>query len=1513
MFILGLTAVVSLPGVAFGHKVQVADPEARARVAQNGGRLLADYGSYQLYEVPSVDPSVLTRRGTEARDDYDFIHLNAQSLDTSKAEIKALRKPLAAFRGKQMHLVQFTGPVLPSWYEALVKTGVKIVDYIPQNAYLVHGDSPSLTRLQQLTASTDYIQWDGPYADDDKFHPKARPFDEKGNPRNLDTDAFTIQLVADGESNPSTLQLIDSLRLAPIQRQYNFLHFVNITVRLAPASLQKIAAQPDVVSIHPYYEPQKFCEHQDQIVAGNLTGNVPTGPGYLAWLTSKGFTQAQFDASGFVVDVSDSGIDNGTTSPNHFGLYKNGTRPGTSRVAYARLEGTPNSGSTIQGCDGHGNLNSHIISGYDDLTGFPFADASGFHYGLGVCPFVKVGSSVIFEPSNFTSPTYQDLMSRAYRDGSRVSNNSWGSSGTSSRGTYDSDTQAYDALVRDAQPSGSAVPATGNQEMVIVFAAGNDGSGAGTVQPPGTGKNIISVGAGENVQAFGGSDGSGISDSGADSANDIISFSSRGPCDDGRFKPDLCAPGTHVSGGVAQTSNPGTLGTANTCFDGSGVSGGVGSIYFPSGQQFYTASSGTSHSTPGVVGGCALIRQYFINNFGGPPSPAMTKAYLLNSTRYMTGTGAGGTLPSNSQGMGGMNLGMAFDGVALFMRDEVGADLFTASGQARTFTGTVADPTKPFRVTVAWTDAPGSTTGNAYNNNLDLSVTIGGNTYKGNVFSGQYSTTGGSADTKNNVECVFLPAGVSGAYTVTVTAASINSDGVPGNAFALDQDFALVVYNGTQVLAPSLAANGSTLTAESCSPANGFVDPGETVTVSLAVTNVGTAGTVNLMGTLLATNGVTSPGSAQTYGAVANGGSVSQPFTFTATGTCGGNVIATLQLQDGSTNYGNVTYTIPLGQIVTDLSQNFDGVSAPALPTGWATSASGGQSNWVTSTASFDSSPNAAFSADNSVNGVNELDSPSIAIASANAQLSFRQNYSLTASSTNPAIGYDGGVVEIKIGAGSYTDILAAGGTFTSGGYNTALSSGYSNPLAGRQAWSGNSSGFITTVVNLPASAAGQNVQLRWRCGAGSPPPQPAALTSSGTLAYWSFDASTATPDTVASGLAVTAVTIGNVGGSLTYFNGNPNTGKAIATSGFTTSAGPPDTTYSYFAFAVTVSNGFQAALSSLSLDPQRSTQGPVNFSVQASQNAGFSPLIYDSGVKTATTSFATTTLTLTNSGLTGTIYFRIYAYKAGGTGTLRIDNLNVQGSVGSAGPGGWYIDTVSVSDPTCCSGTTPAPVALFTGSPTNGTAPLNVSFTDSSTGTPTGWAWDFGDGGNSTAQNPSHTYAAGTWTVTLIASNAGGSTTNTKANYITVLTPFQSWQNHYWAGGASDPNAAPDLDPYGKGFSNTNQFLAGFNPTNTAAYPQIINIVTTNGDVNVTYLGANGDNSYSGGPASRTNLLEYAAGASDGSYSNNFVSTGATNILSNGNGSGIVTNMTDVGGATNGPSRYYRVRILVP
>jgi hypothetical protein len=160
------------------------------------------------------------------------------------------------------------------------------------------------------------------------------------------------------------------------------------------------------------------------------------------------------------------------------------------------------------------------------------------------------------------------------------------------------------------------------------------------------------------------------------------------------------------------------------------------------------------------------------------------------------------------------------------------------------------------------------------------------------------------------------------------------------------------------------------------------------------------------------------------------------------------------------------------------VSENFDGVTAPALPTDWISTFGAQCVNtipWRTVTSNVDTAPNSAFINDPNCIGDVRLTSPSIPIAGAGSQLTFRNRYQVEN-------GFDGGILEIAIGGGSFTEILAAGGSFAAGGYNGTISVNFGSPIAGRQAWTGNSAGgYITTVVNLPAAAVGQSIQLRWR------------------------------------------------------------------------------------------------------------------------------------------------------------------------------------------------------------------------------------------------------------------------------------------------------------------------------------------------------------------------------------------------------------------------------------------------
>jgi subtilisin-like proprotein convertase family protein len=933
------------------HKLRVADAQLAAELKRRGARLIAEYDAFHIFSADDKMAQALTGNESVSLSDEDnLLLLNAGTLDTTSPELQQKRGRRASDpRGEDsLYLVQFAAPVKPEWHEALINTGVKVVAYIPNNAYLIYAGGRNLARFREWTARADYVQWDGEYDPALKIDPAiyAERRNDNSPAEESKEELFAVQLVADGQGNQSTLQAITNLKAEPIRSQFAVLDYVNVIVKLPVAAVERqIALRPDVVSVMRYIEPTKSDERQSMIMAGNLNGGSPSPGDYLNYLDAQGLTQSQFAASNFAVNISDSGIDNGTATPNHFALYTGGNTSNASRVIYNRLEGTPNNNSTVQGCDGHGNLNAHILAGFvpslSPFNAFPHIDAGNFRYGLGVAPFVKVGATVIFDPRNYTFPNLVNVESKAYNDNARISSNSWGSS---VNGGYNIDAQAYDALVRDAQPAGAVFPQAGNQEMVIVFAAGNQGPSSNSVNSPGSAKNVITVGAAENVRAIGGTDACQIDDAGANNANDMADFSGRGPTTDGRRKPEIVAPGTHITGGVPQfsTSSPAN-GQPSSCYTGGGVCGGANSVFFPGGQQFYTASSGTSHSTPAVAGAAALVRQQFINQGQAPPSPAMTKAVLMNSARYLNGAGANDNLWSNAQGMGEVNLTSAFSVLTTpgILRDQLSPDTFTASGQTRLYAGMISDSTKPFRVTVAWSDAPGSTVGNAWVNNLNLEVTVGGQTYLGNVFSGALSVTGGAADPRNNAESVFIPAGGTGPFVVKITAASIAGDGVPNSGGALDQDFALVVSNAVLTPLPVVETVGSTVTAESCAPGNNAVDPGETVTVNFTLRNVGTAGTANLVATLQPGGGVLNPSASQTYGVLpAGGASASMPFTFTAGGLCGGTLAATLSLQDGANNLGSVTFNIPLGAAITNTT-TFTNNASITIPGGAPAATSG--------------------------------------------------------------------------------------------------------------------------------------------------------------------------------------------------------------------------------------------------------------------------------------------------------------------------------------------------------------------------------------------------------------------------------------------------------------------------------------------------------------------------------------------------------------------------------------------
>ncbi|MFN6963857.1 MAG: M36 family metallopeptidase [Pyrinomonadaceae bacterium] len=254
---------------------------------------------------------------------------------------------------------------------------------------------------------------------------------------------------------------------------------------------------------------------------------------------------------------------------------------------------------------------------------------------------------------------------------------------------------------------------------------------------------------------------------------------------------------------------------------------------------------------------------------------------------------------------------------------------------------------------------------------------------------------------------------------------------------------------------------------------NGYPEPGETIAVSVPLTNVSG----------VTATGVTAQigsGPTASYGTITSGSSVTLSLSYTvpASTTCGTTLDLTINVSSslGATSF---VRTIIVGTPSQISNENFDAAAAPSLPAGWIVMSEQSGTPFTVSTAASDTAPNAAFAPNppTNIGGGTVLVAPPMTVAAQAATVTFRHSFQTEAN-------WDGGVLEISMSGGSWQDIVAAGGRFLVGGYNASLGNGVNNPIAGRAAWTGNSGGFITTTALLPPAAAGQTVQLRWRFGA---------------------------------------------------------------------------------------------------------------------------------------------------------------------------------------------------------------------------------------------------------------------------------------------------------------------------------------------------------------------------------------------------------------------------------------------
>ena len=627
--------------------------------------------------------------------------------------------------GDALRLVQLTAPLSDAWLDRLTTAGVRPLQYYPHDAFLVWIDATRSTHLDSL----DFIRWQG------RFHPGYKLSPE------LDDRQGTIENVSvffynDGAIGATLAELTRLggrlVRQHPAQPDGVFQIAV---VAIDAAALESIARIETVIWLG-YRSPelQLDDEMSAQIVAGNHPGGVPE-TGYEAHLDSLGI-----DGSGVIWAIADTGVD--------FDHPELGSRivGGWSGAGACAPEGSDCASG------GHGTHVAGIALG-DGSTGV--VDGDGFLCGLGMAPAADIFAMNIF----FGNDPLQELSKQASLGGAIGSNNSWTTGEGTCHGYQDSE-RTYDIMVRDANFDTAGVA----EPHIVVFSAGNSGSGSCTLTAPKEAKNVIVTGATRNFRVAGGN------------IDAMYGSSSRGPAADGRLGVTIVTPGQTIY------STRNDLGGSCT-----------GTIVC--GSTLHSSCTGTSMAAPHTSGAITLLTEWWRNGHAGAdPSPAMVKALLVNNGVDISSTPS---IPNTDEGWGRFNLTQTVAPTANVEYFDQ-AKILDSVGQQWTVLVAVDDPKQPLKASLTWSDAPGALGANpALVNDLDLVVEHDGASYLGNNFAGGWSTPAGiAADNLNNVENVFIETPTDGELaTIRIIATGINGDGVPFTGDATDQDFALVCTN----------------------------------------------------------------------------------------------------------------------------------------------------------------------------------------------------------------------------------------------------------------------------------------------------------------------------------------------------------------------------------------------------------------------------------------------------------------------------------------------------------------------------------------------------------------------------------------------------------------------------------------------------------------------------------------------------------------------------------------------
>ena len=494
------------------------------------------------------------------------IRLRNETIVTPEANRGALQRQAAEQPASGLFIVQLEDNPPADWKATLAEAGATTIKYIPDDAWLVKLEGARPGQIRQLP----FVRFVSKYISDYKSHPRLKQL-AKGKPQD---QVHVRMLIPEGApvipaaGLHKKMTVISRLAKTPVGQ------IIEGTV--AAGRLQELMDSEAVGWIEPGPQPKLFDAISSGLVAGEISGSQTV------------MMDLGFDGDGVTVGVVDSGLHLGEGQPEHPDLE--------GRVAGYFYYGTLTDGSDEHS---HGTHVTGIIAG-NGAAGE--TDEEGYLFGLGVAPGVRVVGQRMFDGAGAYEPppSYATLTQDALSLGAEIGSNSWGDD---TQGRYDISAMEFDALVRDGDPDRA-----GDQPYILEFSAGNAGPGTQTIGSPAVGKNVIATGASQNnrFEFF----------LYADGQEAMADFSSRGPCEDGRIKPDVVAPGTWIASLKSYAA-------------------GDENAWSPISEN-YLYQGGTSQAGPHVSGAIAVFVQYYRETHNGAtPSPALVKAALINSALDM--------------------------------------------------------------------------------------------------------------------------------------------------------------------------------------------------------------------------------------------------------------------------------------------------------------------------------------------------------------------------------------------------------------------------------------------------------------------------------------------------------------------------------------------------------------------------------------------------------------------------------------------------------------------------------------------------------------------------------------------------------------------------------------------------------------------------------------------------------------------------------------------------------------